>query len=83
MSHQENTHHERKALLEQSKSEALNSFPEACRQQGKLFVDCLEFRAQDAKNLNYDEVEYERYMSGTGLPRCLDESNLEACLKNN
>ena len=36
------------------KNMVLNSLPEECRQVGKSFFDCLEYKSQDAQNLNYN-----------------------------
>jgi len=69
--------------IDQTKLDAINSLPQQCKEIGKNFFDCLEYRAHDAQNLNIAEDKYDSYMSQTAVPRCLAEHNLEACLIKN
>lgn len=62
------------------KNMVLNSLPEQCRQIGKNFFDCLELKAKDAQNLNYNEQQFEAFMNNSGIPKCLSDFNLEECL---
>lgn len=68
---------------DQLKMDVVNSLPEACRELGKNFFDCLELKAQDAMNLNYNDKQYESFMNDSALPQCLNEYNLEDCLVKN
>ena len=69
--------------IDQTKKDVINSLPEQCREVGKSFFDCLENKAQDAQNLNYNEKQYESFMSESAVPKCLTEYNLEECLVKN
>ena len=65
------------------KDMVINSLPEQCKTVGRSFFDCLELKAQDAQNLNYDEKQFEEYMNNSAIPKCLTEHNLEECLIKN
>ena len=67
----------------QSKLDAINSLPLACKEIGTQFFNCLEYRSHDAENLNHAGAQYDQFMAQTGVPRCLAEANLEACLAKN
>lgn len=66
--------------INQAKLDAINSLPTECQEIGKKFFECLEYRSHDAQNLNIAENQYDQFMTETGVPRCLAENNLEACL---
>jgi len=65
------------------KKMVINSLPEQCRAVGVTFFDCLELKAQDAQNLNYNEKQFEEFMNTSAIPKCLSEYNLEECLLKN
>ena len=69
--------------ITQSKLDAINSLPAACKEIGTQFFNCLEYRSHDAENLNIAGNQYDSYMAQTGVPRCLSEANLEDCLAKN
>ena len=65
------------------KNMVINSLPEECRAVGKNFFECLELKAKDAQNLNYDEKQFEEFMNTSAIPKCLTEFNLEECVVKN
>jgi len=65
------------------KNMVINSLPEQCRTVGRSFFECLELKAQDAQNLNYNEKQFEEFMNTSAIPKCLTEYNLEECLVKN
>lgn len=65
------------------KNMVINSLPEQCRAVGRTFFDCLELKAQDTQNLNYNEKQFEEFMNSSAIPHCLNEHNLEECLIKN
>jgi hypothetical protein len=65
------------------KNMVINSLPEACRNVGREFFDCLELKSQEAQSSNLNEKQFEEFMNNTAIPKCLSEFNLEECLVKN
>ncbi len=65
------------------KNMVINSLPEQCRTVGRSFFECLELKAQDAQNSNFNEKQFEEFMNTSAIPKCLNEYNLEECLVKN
>lgn len=65
------------------KNMVINSLPEACRQIGRTFFECLETRAKEVDSTITNEKQFEAFMNETAIPKCLSEYNLEECLIKN